>query len=84
MNLKRTGVFATVEEADKIKNLTVIARHTPVIAFSSEDALQGRDASSLAWKSVHETTHAAALAHGLPELPGYYGIDLSNREFVTV
>jgi hypothetical protein len=34
------------------------------------------------FESAIEAAHRAALAHGLPEIPGYYGIDLSNGEFV--
>lgn len=26
--------------------------------------------------------HGMALAHGLPEIPGYYGIDLTTGEFI--
>lgn len=82
--MKRTNVFATETEAKEISDLAVQARNTPVIAFSSAMALSGQDCASMAWDIVYKTTHKAALAHGLPEIPGYYGIDLENREFVQV
>lgn len=31
-----------------------------------------------------EAAHRSALSHGLPEIPGYYGIDLRTGEFVSV
>lgn len=81
-SIVRTGVFATEEEAQEISRLAVTASNTPVIAFSSAMALSGQDASSMAWDLVHKACHRAALAHGLPEIQGYYGIDLEKREFV--
>ena len=34
------------------------------------------------FSSSIEAAHRSALAHGLPEIPGYYGIDLSTGELI--
>jgi hypothetical protein len=81
--MRRTGIFATIEETTELKKLADEARQTPVIAFSSAHALERGGLSGEAWDLVHHTCHKYALAHGLPEIGGYYGIDCSNREFVT-
>lgn len=47
------------------------------------DGLAGRDWATQAWHSAQEACHALALQHGLPEIPGFYGIDL-DHEFVRV
>ncbi len=31
-----------------------------------------------------ETIHAAALRHGLPEIPGYYGYDFGSHQFIRM
>ena len=81
--MKHTGVKATPEETVNIQELAKVAQKTPMIAFSSADALSGDDMASQAWKRVHEALQKAALAHGLPEIPGYYGMT-EDGEFVTV
>jgi len=81
--IARTGVFCTEDEAKRFTQLAEEARKTPVIAFSSEHALRDGGLSGQAWRRVHESIHSSALAHGLPEIHGYYGCDLRNHEFVT-
>lgn len=63
-----TGVYATEAEALEIK---------------SEQAMSfvkifGR------WPEPEKMIHRFALAHGLLEIPGYYGIDFRDREFIRV
>lgn len=64
-----TGVFATQEEIQTLKNTL----NQPYIMVGGH------------WpKSPQEVAHSLALAHGLPEIPGYYGCDLRTGEFVKV
>lgn len=65
-----TGVFATDEERDKCQKLAKQAAGTPVMRLSSTSP----DFSATAWEHVNKTVYAAALAHGLPEIEGYYGM----------
>lgn len=69
--MKRLNVFATAEEIDSIKS----AAAAPVMYLSGGTPMGG-DPLKMA--------HSAALAHGLPEIPGHYGIDLKSGEFVSV
>lgn len=62
-----TGVYATPEEVEILK----AALDMPLIA------LQTGVPESPAIKA-----HRYALAHGLPEVQGYYGIDLRTGEFL--
>lgn len=82
MEIKRLNVFATDEEMAEINKLHHIAVNTPVIAFTSADALSGNDLASRAWKQLMERVHKIALTKGLPEIQGYYGIDGENKEFI--
>lgn len=69
--MKRLNVFAT---EDEIKNIKAAAS-APVMYLSGGQPMGG-DPVKMA--------HHAAIAHGLPEIEGYYGIDLKNGEFVSV
>jgi hypothetical protein len=82
--MTNTGVFATPEELAFLKEKANNAAHTPVIALTTADALAGNDLASLAHRSAQEACHVLALAHGLPEIPGFYGITLDDGEFVRV
>jgi len=65
--MKRTGVFATDEEVERLKEpvpYMIVGGVEPMTAL--------------------QKCHAMALEHGLPEISGYYGIDLKTKEFVTV
>ncbi len=76
--MKSTGVFATNEERDHLQELLKEAQSTPLILLFGKHDLSGD-----AWGRVKTECHAAALAHGLPEIPGYYGMDEAG-EFVVV
>ena len=80
--MKGTDVYATDEEFEKLSALVEEARNTPVIAFTSAQALGGRDCASMAWDNVKKACHEAALAHDLPEIQGYYGLG-TDKEFVV-
>lgn len=67
---KRLGVFATPEQVKDIKEAA-----NALVMYASGGKPMFDDPVELA--------HKAALAQGLPEIPGYYGIDLSNGEFVV-
>lgn len=68
--MKRTGVFATREEVERLEE----AARRPVM-FLSGGMPMGENAQEMA--------HRLALAHGLPNVPGYYGCDLTTGEFVS-
>lgn len=76
--MEQTGVFATPEELERLRELATRARSTPVILLFGKFDVAGD-----ARRHAYEECHKAALAHGLPEIPGYYGIDESG-EFVRV
>lgn len=80
--MRRTGVFATREEVARLKEQAGQAAETPAIALSVADGLAGRDFASLARERLMHWCHEAALAHGLPEVPGWYGCDLETGEFL--
>lgn len=78
--MKNTGVFATPEEKIQLLKLSEQASQTPVVAFSTDHALKGGMAGD-AWRRAQEECHKIALAHGLPEIKGYYGLT-HDGEFV--
>lgn len=77
--MKRLGIFATPEEIAYIKH----CQNMPVMGFTNP-VPPGPGVSPVIplSESPQEAVHRAALVHGLPEIPGYYGIDLRNGEFV--
>lgn len=70
--INRTGVYATEEEYEELRRM--MERPAPYIVAGPMD---------LGPKSPQQRCHEMALAHGLPEIPGYYGMLLDTREFVT-
>ncbi|KKM06125.1 hypothetical protein LCGC14_1747100 [marine sediment metagenome] len=80
--MERLNIFATKEETERMKKALITARNTPVIAFSSSHALNEGGLAGQAHKRVAEDCHALALAHGLPEIEGFYGLDCETGEFV--
>lgn len=81
MDIKRLGVFATSDEIAHIKH----CQSMPIMGFTNP-APPGPGVSPVIplCESPQQAAHRAALAHGLPEIEGYYGIDLANGEFVSV
>lgn len=79
--MKHTNVFASEDEIKQVKEAVQRAQSTPVIAFSSRHALEEGGLSGQAWKDAKELCHEFALAHGLPEITGYYGMT-NEGEFV--
>lgn len=63
----RTGVFATPEEMEHVRNVA----NLPYMIVGGYPP-----------PGPAETIHRAALAHDLPEIPGYYGMDLATGEFL--
>lgn len=63
-----TGVYATEAEALEIKN----EQSMPFAKILGS------------WPGPEKLIHRLALAHGLPEIPGYYGFDFRDREFIRV
>lgn len=66
--LNRTGVFATADEIERLKQTT----KTPLIALNAGMP-----------ESPQQAAHRLAMGHGLPEIKGYYGCDLRTGEFVS-
>ena len=81
--MKYLKVFASKSEKKRLLKMLKDAQSTPMIALTSEQALSGRDFASMAWDHLKKETHKTALKHGLPEIRGYYGIDLKSGEFVS-
>jgi len=75
-----TGVKATKKEVAQIIKLYKKAEATPVISVSGMgfNSFAGR-----AWDALREATHKLALKHGLPEIPGFYGLNTQTREFLV-
>ena len=75
-----TGVFATTEEIDDLRNLAQAGWMSgDVIMVTS--VMQGitKDQKTV---DAKKACHVIALAHGLPEIKGYYGIT-EEGEFVS-
>ena len=81
--MKRTGIFCSTEEAETIKKKYNQARNTPAIALSVSHGIERGGFAGEAWDYFRKELHTIALKYGLPEISGYYGIDLSNNEFVS-
>jgi hypothetical protein len=69
---KKTGVFATKAEVKRIitkANAPMIWLGGGMPTYTFEDSWEG-------------LVHSIALKHGLPEIPGFYGINTKTREFL--
>lgn len=78
MEIKRLGVFATAEEIADVKH----AQSMPMMAMTNPAPPgPGVPPTVPMFRQPIEVAHAAALAHGLKDFSGFYGIDLSNGEF---
>jgi len=76
----KTGIKANKEDLDKLVNF---ARrgwlpNQPMIVFSVGEGI-AKDQGTV---DAQKMCHKMALAYGLPEIPGYYGI-LEDGEFIT-
>lgn len=80
--MKYTGVFLTEAEKDEMLKLTEAARNTPCFGLSSEQVLSGNDFASLARKRMFARLTELAKLHGLPDIPGEYGLTMEG-EFIT-
>jgi len=78
MEPKRTGIFATSDEISEIKELHAAAKLAGFTA--ARFGPQGADA---AYEKMQKRVHELALEHDLPDTEGFYGIDVSNGEFLT-
>ena len=79
--MRKTGIKATTEDFKKLKTL---ARQgwqpgQPMIVFSVGEGIR-KDGKTI---DAKKACHQLALDYGLPEIPGYYGID-NDGEFVTI
>lgn len=74
------GVFATAEEIAYVKSCA----SAPVMAFTNPES-PGPGVSPVIPFAEDPliACHRLALAHGLPEIKGYYGMDLRNGQFVS-
>lgn len=76
--MKYTGVKATEEETEECLKLVIKASTTPMIMTHVSGG-----PSAWAWEATRKRCHELALAHGLPEIKGYYGMT-GDGEFVEV
>ena len=74
--MKNMNVFATEDELEDIKERAGKARETPIIGLGPFNSFDP-------WQFVREKIHEYALAHGLPDTPGFYGIHLKTGEFLS-
>lgn len=81
MGLVYTGVKVTKEDLEKITQLAHCGwmPGQVMITFSVGDGIL-RDQSTF---DARKECHRLALAYGLPEIEGYYGIDIDG-EFVRI
>lgn len=79
MNFERMNVFASDEEIKYVKHCASM----PVMGITNP-APPGPGISPVIpiSESPQKAAHRYALAHDLPEIKGYYGIDLQNGEFI--
>ncbi len=76
----RTGTFLETDQIAEVKAAYLQASNTPVIALSSAQALSGGDMASRAWMRFHRLLYDFALAEDLPEIQGWYGLDMESGE----
>lgn len=79
MELRRTGIKASdleVQEALRLHNIAKLDIMPKLVMAS------GKTRMSVSEREFHRFVHSCALAKGLPEIDGYYGIDLKTYEFV--
>lgn len=72
--MKHTRVFLTPEETAEMKTLAERAATTPAFGLSSEQMLLGNDFAAMAYKEMFARLTVLAKAHGLPDIPGEYGL----------
>lgn len=72
----RMNKFLSEESIKKARELAKLASTTPIIMVGNVDA------SSMAWDDFYQFVKEKALEQGLEDIQGYYGVDLSNGEFV--
>ena len=79
--MKKTGVKVSKEDFDKLANLARRGwrQGETMIVFSVGEGLR-KDQNTV---DAQKTCHQLALDYGLPEIPGYYGID-NEGEFVCI
>lgn len=77
MHYQETGTHATIYE---LKVLEVLQREasSPMFVKSLSDAKVRDKAKHTLQKRVHK----AALDHGLPEIEGFYGINMGTGQFL--
>jgi len=73
--MNSTGVFCTDEERKRFHEMAKSASG-PVLFISGGQRIGNT------WQDVHKALYQSALAHGLPEITGYYGLT-QEGEFVT-
>lgn len=79
MDFERTGVMLEEKDLKKVVKAYNEARHTPVIMLTS-----GMESmAQTAMKAANRLLYEKALALGLPEIEGYYGVDPSNGEVLA-
>jgi hypothetical protein len=78
--MKHSGVFATKEDLEKLTQLATRGwlPGQMMVVFSVGEGIR-KDAATL---NAKKECHKLALAYGLPEIEGYYGIT-EDGEFVS-
>jgi len=85
--MEKTGVMATDEETEELRDLADRARKTPAMIVGQMGIGQalsgGGDESYKAWQEVRMRCHELAMNHGLPDIVGFYGLN-GDGEFVKM
>lgn len=78
--MEKTGVFASKEQLEEVKIIfdRRYKPREPVICFSMKQGIERENAP----RDAQKLCHKYALKNNLPEMEGYYGIDLETGEFV--
>jgi hypothetical protein len=69
--MTQTSVFLTIEEVEALQ-AALDALDAPAVALQCGST-----------QTVQQQAHAFALKHGLPEIRGYYGVDLRTRNVLA-
>jgi len=81
--MTKTGVFLAPAETAEMQAPAESAATTPAFGLSSAQVLSGNDFASMAHKRMFARLTELAKAHGLPDIPGEYGLT-HDGELVTM
>lgn len=72
--MNQTGKYATPEEVEEVTGMVAHAQISGMTA-----ARFGPQRHDDLMHEAHRRVHELALAHGLPDVPGFYGLDATGQ-----